>query len=450
MAHLEVEIHSPTIEIRSQAFSCEFQDIGNNKKALFVFLRSFRSPESGKPLFTHETIANAFGYADRRNIQNYVGEFKRCGEDFQAFLSRTNTKRERLFGVIEEQVLQCPLLSPHQQYLAFCDAHPDERVSEQTFRDYVRDLDGVSLLKRVQRLVSEETGGLDQARYLQDVLEMDGLRSAKKKEIVETFPEVAVSSSSLRGARFEGLSCSLVQKKLLVVVLYACTLPQEVLARLFGVGKTSIHNWLYEVCSEEFDWQMLREIVCWSGRVSVDEKWVKIKGQWQFVLSAVDAVMPATTLPTQKPGVPAACPSCCHAWERPAAPRQRPASTCSAAEAASTTRMPPSPTGPAATIHPSTPPANHERWPTCWPYSSTTSSPNPRPPKIAPSAVRERAAEAGERASSKAAARVRVDPSLWRRTSAEPAKSTPATAGRIRALAVDAPAIEKTMALSAA
>jgi transposase-like protein len=290
MAHLEVTIQDKRIGIWSQAFCAEFQDIGSNKKGLFVFLRSLRSPESGKPLFTHETIANAFGYADRRNIQNYVGEFERCGEDFQAFLSRTNTKREQLFEPIEEQVLRCPLLSPHEQYLAFCEAHPAERLSEQTFRQYVQDINGLKLLKRVQSLVSDEAGKLDPSRYLQEVLETDVLRNAKKKEIVETFPEVAVSSSMLRGARFEGLSCSSWQKKLLVVVLYACTLPQDILARLFGVGKTSIHNWIYEICSEGLDWQILREIVCWSGQVSVDEKWVKIAGQWYFVLCAVDAV----------------------------------------------------------------------------------------------------------------------------------------------------------------
>jgi transposase-like protein len=62
------------------------------------------------------------------------------------------------------------------------------------------------------------------------------------------------------------------------------------LALLCGVGKTSIHNWIYEVCGEELDWQILQEIVCWSGHVSFDETWVKIKGQWYFVLCAVDAL----------------------------------------------------------------------------------------------------------------------------------------------------------------
>jgi transposase-like protein len=121
-------------------------------------------------------------------------------------------------------------------------------------------------------------------------LETEQLQPAKKKEIVERFPEARVSSSLSRGARFEGLSGAKMQKKLLVVLFYACTVSQDVLALLCGVGKTSIHNWIYEMCGEELDWQILREIVCWSGRVSVDEKWVKIDGEWWFVLCAVDAV----------------------------------------------------------------------------------------------------------------------------------------------------------------
>jgi transposase-like protein len=289
MAHLEVNLHHKQITIRSQVFCGTFQDVGNNRKAVFVFLRALRSPETGNPLFTYETIARAFGYADRRNIQNYVGEFVRCGEDFQAFLSRTNLKRERLFPLIAEQVLHCPLLSPHEQYRAFCEAHLDERVSEDTFRTYVRDIDGLSLLKRVQQLVGSDEAHLDPTRYLQEILEADGLRNAKKKEIVELFPAAQASSSPARSLRGEGCAPSAVPKKLLVVVLYACAVSQDVLALLFGVGKTSIHNWIYEVCSEGFDWQMLREIVCWSGRISVDEKWVKIKGGWYFVLCAVDA-----------------------------------------------------------------------------------------------------------------------------------------------------------------
>jgi transposase-like protein len=290
MTHLEVTIQDQQIQIQSQAFCCTFLDVGKNRKPLFVFLRSLCSPETGKELFTHQQIAEAFGYKHRQNIDNFVGEFRQSGEDFQVFLTRANTKRERVFPLIEEQILECPWLSPHQQYLAFCEAHPEERVSEKTFRQYIQEVDGLRLLKCVQRVISPDTEHFDARRYLHDLLEADQLHHAKKKEIVERFPDARVSSSLTKGARFEGLSTEKVQKKLLVVLLYACTVSQDVLALLCGVGKTSIHNWIYDVCGEELEWQILREIVCWSGRVSFDEKWVKINGEWWFVLCAVDAV----------------------------------------------------------------------------------------------------------------------------------------------------------------
>jgi transposase-like protein len=290
MAHLEVEIQDNQITIQSQAFYCEFADVGKNRKPIFVFLRSLCSPETGKALFTHQQIAEAFNYKDRQNIDNFVGEFRHSGGDFQVFLTRTNTKRARVFPLVEEQILQCPWLSPHQQYLSFCEVHPEERVSEKTFRQYMQAVDGLRLLKRVQRVVSSEEAGFDAGRYLHDLLEADHLQPAQKKEIVERFPEAKIASSLSRGARFKGLSEAKVQKQLLVVLLYACTVSQDLLALLCGVGKTSIHNWLYTVCGADLEWRILREIVCWSGQVSFDEKWVKIKGEWSFVLCAVDAV----------------------------------------------------------------------------------------------------------------------------------------------------------------
>ena len=93
MAHVTVNVQDNRIMIRSQAFCGEFSDVGKNRKPLFVFLRALRSPETEKALFTHQQIAEAFGYKDRQNIDNFMREFRQSGEDFQVFLSRTNMKR---------------------------------------------------------------------------------------------------------------------------------------------------------------------------------------------------------------------------------------------------------------------------------------------------------------------------------------------------------------------
>ncbi len=291
MAHLTVEIKDKTIHIRSQAFCGKFKDTEENQKALFVFLRLLSCPETGKELFTYQQLADAFGKNDRRDIHNFVRDFVKRGGDFLQYLARQNTKKDRLFPLIARQVLEAPLLSPAAPYRLFCEEHPQERICEPTFRNYVNDIAVTKILKRVSGLGFKKEQRLDVRRYLQELIDLPSLSRVKRKEVVESFPEIEpVSMSQARGKGGERLSSVGMGAKLLSVVLYACGLSQEMLALLFGVGKTSIHTWLYSICSKELDWQIIRDIKRWSGQVSFDEKWIKIKGTWYFVLCAVDSV----------------------------------------------------------------------------------------------------------------------------------------------------------------
>jgi hypothetical protein len=103
MAHLTGESTDTTLSIRSQAFCCEFHNPDDNQKALFVFLRLLSCPKTGKALFTYQQLADAFGKKDRRDIDNFVREFRARGGDFLRYLARTNTKKARLVPVIERQ-----------------------------------------------------------------------------------------------------------------------------------------------------------------------------------------------------------------------------------------------------------------------------------------------------------------------------------------------------------
>jgi transposase-like protein len=290
MAHLEVEIHDKTMVIRSQAFCCNFPDVGKNKKAVLVFLRALCSPETGKALFTYQRLADAFGYAARQNVENFVAEFHARGKNFAQFLFRANRKQDRLFPLVEAQILRSPFLSIHQHYLAFCEEHAEEKLSESTFNKYVKTIASIKILRRVRQLVSKEAGGLNVSRYLKELLEMPTLSAAKKKEIVEVFPDVKEEKQRPSIKKAVEVSPLPAQKKLLVGLLYLCNVSQDMLSLLFGVSKTSLHNWIYAVCSEELEWQILRAIVCWSGRVRVDEKWRWIDGRWHFALCAVDSL----------------------------------------------------------------------------------------------------------------------------------------------------------------
>ncbi len=75
-----------------------------------------------------------------------------------------------------------------------------------------------------------------------------------------------------------------------MTLLAVCHVSQDVLSLLFGVSTTRIHRYIYDVCDEELTWQIVGQIVRWSGQVSFDETWIKIDGTWHFVLCAVDSV----------------------------------------------------------------------------------------------------------------------------------------------------------------
>jgi transposase-like protein len=291
MAHLTVEIKENTLFLKSQAFCCEFQNTDANQKALFVFLRLLTCPETGKELFTYQQIADGFGKNDRRDIDNFVRAFRKRGGDFLTYLSRKNLKKDHLFPLIERQVLDAPLLSLTEQYRIFCETYSQERICETTFRSYVNDIAVTKLLKRFRRLGFNDEQSLDMRRYLQELIELQVLSRVKRKELVENFPEVErPSKSPARGEEGGRLSSACLGSKLFAVILYACGLPQEMLALLLGVSTPSIHNWIYSICTEELDWHLIRDIRRWSGQVRFDEKWIKIKGRWYFVLCAVDSV----------------------------------------------------------------------------------------------------------------------------------------------------------------
>lgn len=136
----------------------------------------------------------------------------------------------------------------------------------------------------------------DSRTYLKELLEALELSLSpnQKKEIVSLFPFPEAESetepvvSNTEPPVDFGLPKT--QKYLLAAFLYACGVSLEVLGLLFGVSKGSVHNWIYKLCTVGLENEIICAIKYWSGRISVDEKWVKIKGIWYYVLCAVDAV----------------------------------------------------------------------------------------------------------------------------------------------------------------
>lgn len=189
-------------------------------------------------------------------------------------------------SLIESLVLRMPLLSMREHYQSFLEDHPEYKMSFTAFQKYYSQIDAIKLKQRYDELITRKECRPDKERILQEILQEERVSDCSRKQIIETFPELAKRDKEARKeADFlkDMKSCG---KYFLVMFLIANNCSFEMLALLLGVGKTTVHNWFYQLSFLKR--LILDSICCWSGIISVDEKWIKINGKWHYLLSIVD------------------------------------------------------------------------------------------------------------------------------------------------------------------
>jgi hypothetical protein len=110
MAYLEVKFNKNRLEINSQAFCCEIHNTWENRKVWFVMLRALHSPETGKPLFSYQAIADAFGYQARQNINNFVREYESCDENLFDYLRHKRKVDPSVVAAVREELRKHALI----------------------------------------------------------------------------------------------------------------------------------------------------------------------------------------------------------------------------------------------------------------------------------------------------------------------------------------------------
>ena len=238
-------------------------------------------------LFTFEMIANLLGLNNRQDSNNFWREFQACEYDFGNFLLRKKKLREA-FPLIEQQVLSAPLLDLREHYRHFCHNYPKFKMSYICFVDYCRNIDTVKFQKQVKGMLVKGQSQVDAIQLVSEVLAECNTNGLKRKEIVDIFPEVEkddkedkIRSSFLKDVDSYG-------KYILTMFLVACGLNYSVLSMLFGLSKGTISNYFHKLSFMKGT--LLHSVNRWSGEISVDEKWIKINGGKNYILSIVDNV----------------------------------------------------------------------------------------------------------------------------------------------------------------
>ena len=252
-----------------------------NIKFIIVFLRLLFCRD-GSRLCTFQDIATMVGYTDRRNVNNYWREFEQHGFDILAFLSRKVDLKECI-PLIEDFIPKNILLPISEMHRKFMKEY-SVKMSLATFEKYLSQTCALKLLKHAQKLLYKQMcggGAVDILRLLADQTNVPVLCD-KILEKTETQTPKAIQESAMKSTLERKNLC------LLVHYLVACGLNLKTIALLLNVCKSTVFNLWHEI--PDLSSVILNSIGKWSGKISIDEKYIKIKGVPHYVITIVDFV----------------------------------------------------------------------------------------------------------------------------------------------------------------
>jgi transposase-like protein len=299
----------------------ELPDTWANRRGAMILLRGLRRRD-GWPLVTYEHLAQALGYADRRNVHNFWAEFEACGADLAAFLQRRKKVDAEVVAHCEQIWQAHPLWSCAQVLAEFRRRWPEPGalLSEQNIRTAGHQVGFLGIQQGLRRQLAEgpvhyqepvllealfdlaDAGAQAQAAEALPVHALpDRLESVSPSGAGQAPPEtpgdasVAVLEDTLLHGEvspsklaqlWEGATGAI----LLAFILYYHGVSLEVIGRFFGVHKTTVMRWLSPLAHVNWQGAVQQSTRFFSGTVAVDEKWLKVAGVWWYLFVAVDHV----------------------------------------------------------------------------------------------------------------------------------------------------------------
>jgi transposase-like protein len=305
---LAVDYREKTFVIKTLYGNCELTLEDSNKKLCLIFLRLLKDPITGKSIYTFQEIADAFGYADRRNVHNYWQEFCSCEGKFLDFLLR---KRKVDLAVVE--AVKESVLSNIQSSLAQLCRDTNRRLcrSDLTVSNIQTALEQIPCTVIRNEIVSKwekgcfhpkekvileevmrafESGALLQKESALEVLSGIGINPSEEEqyELVQK-----TQSESIRDLLSPDMSVSNLSERVIQMVfalnLYYWNVPLSRIGMWLGISKSTVYVWVTGLSLalwESIEKWLVKKVK--AGRIYIDEKWLKIGGRWHYWFVAID------------------------------------------------------------------------------------------------------------------------------------------------------------------
>jgi len=306
MASLHIERQEMHLVIRSQDFCLTLADTWANQKVLCVLLRAFCDPESGKPLFTYQQLADEFGSAHRQNIQNFQQEFERCAEDVLAYLTRKRKVDSAVVEAVTEVLRQHPLASVPQRcqqvilHLGRADLSPDNIAPA------LQEVPCTVIRPVLQQRWEEGTFHPKEEVVLQEALAAllaGPSPTLASEEMRQTGlgPAESVDPTGVQRQQVDAVAALLnpatpvdqipgnIRLMVVAMTLYSWNVPLSRIGHWLGVSKSTVLNWVTGLAVALYPnirgWIVTRVTAV---SVALDEKWLKIRQAWHYWFVGVD------------------------------------------------------------------------------------------------------------------------------------------------------------------
>ena len=250
-----------------------------------MLLSLIKVVKTGKSYFTHQEIADSTGYSNRQNVHNYVMQFNQCGKDFKTFLTRKSFLKEES-DKIQQQVINNLLLPIDKHYESYCNDKSNSKISKQTFLKKIEEISSVTIIKKMQALLSKKSINqcLDVNHHLELLMQTNKIDKKVDPDIKRTHKVYKENNPYIESEYLNKMEKS--DKSVLVNFLSASGLNFETIAMLLGVSKGTVSNLFHQI--KDMQALLINSIKYWSGKISIDEKYIKLNRVPYYVITIVD------------------------------------------------------------------------------------------------------------------------------------------------------------------
>ena len=310
MGGLSVERDGQRFRVRTAQFSTQWlPDTPSNHHLTVVRLRLLRDAHD-KPCFTLQELAPLVGSANRQAASQHLEDFRQCGEDFHTFVRRQRKVDAPVVEAVLAEVLHTPLAGPTELAPRVQARLARQDLSVANIESALEQISCVPVLRVLRRQL--ETGHVQyQERWLLTELlasrsvpagleASHGVPSSDRgMRLADPTALTALVTPDLPLAEVPGSLCWLS----FCMTLFYWNVPLSVLGRWCGVHKTTSLRWVVGLAVAL--WPLVYH---WIGErvqahmVYIDEKWLKLRGRWQYWFVVLD-------VPTELPVLAVLLPS---------------------------------------------------------------------------------------------------------------------------------------------